>query len=39
MTVRDGEIVHSRDYTDPSAGARALGLLPELLTALRPAPA
>lgn len=34
ITVRDGEIVHSRDYTDPVAGARILGRLPELLTAL-----
>jgi uncharacterized protein len=34
MTIRDGRIVHSRDYTDPIAGARALGKLPDLLTAL-----
>ena len=34
MTVRDGQIVHSRDYTDPISGARLLGKLPELLAAL-----
>jgi uncharacterized protein len=34
MTVRDGQIVHSRDYTDPITGARLLGKLPELLAAL-----
>jgi ketosteroid isomerase-like protein len=34
MTIRDGQITHSRDYTDPITGARALGKLPELLTAL-----
>jgi ketosteroid isomerase-like protein len=36
MTIRDGLIVHSRDYTDPIASAQALGMLPrlfELLTA------
>jgi ketosteroid isomerase-like protein len=36
MTVRDGQIVHTRDYTDPIQGAKALGRLPELLAALRP---
>lgn len=36
ITVRDGQIVHSRDYTDPVQGAKALGRLPELLAALRP---
>jgi ketosteroid isomerase-like protein len=36
ITVREGLIVHTRDYTDPIAGARALGRLPELLTALQP---
>jgi ketosteroid isomerase-like protein len=34
VTVRDGHIVHSRDYTDPIAGARLLGKLPELVSAL-----
>ena len=34
MTVRDGHIVHSRDYTDPINGARLLGKFPELLAAL-----
>jgi ketosteroid isomerase-like protein len=34
MTIRDGQIVHTRDYTDPVAGARALGRVPQLLAAL-----
>jgi uncharacterized protein len=34
ITVRDGLIVHSRDYADPVAGARVLGRLPELIGAL-----
>jgi uncharacterized protein len=34
ITVRDGQIVYSRDYTDPITGARLLGKLPELLAAL-----
>ncbi len=34
LTFRDGLIVHSRDYTDPIAGARALGRLPELAARL-----
>ncbi len=34
ITVRDGQIVHSRDYADPVAGARVLGRLPELISAL-----
>jgi ketosteroid isomerase-like protein len=34
MTLEDGLIAHTRDYTDPIAGARALGRLPELLAAL-----
>jgi len=34
LTFRDGLIVHSRDYTDPVAGARALGRLPELAARL-----
>jgi uncharacterized protein len=33
-TVRDGEIVHSRDYADPVAGARLLGRVPELVAEL-----
>jgi ketosteroid isomerase-like protein len=39
MTVQDGLIVHTRDYTDPIAGARVLGRLPALLEALAAAPA
>ncbi|MEU5386698.1 nuclear transport factor 2 family protein [Kitasatospora cineracea] len=34
MTVRDGRIVHSKDYSDPIAAAKALGLLPRLLELL-----
>jgi uncharacterized protein len=34
MTIRDGHIVHSRDYASPIAGARLLGRLPELVSAL-----
>jgi ketosteroid isomerase-like protein len=34
MTIRDGLIIHTRDYMDPVAGARMLGKLPELLAAL-----
>lgn len=34
ITVRDGYIVHSRDYSDPIAGARLLGRVPELIAAL-----
>jgi ketosteroid isomerase-like protein len=34
MTVRDGYIVHSRDYADPIAGARALDRVPDLIAAL-----
>lgn len=34
ITVRGGYIVRSRDYTDPIAGARLLGRLPELLESL-----
>jgi len=37
VTVKDGHIVHSRDYSDPIAGARALSRLPELVSALAPA--
>jgi hypothetical protein len=36
ITVHEGLIVHSRDYTDPIAGARILGRLPELAAALHP---
>ncbi len=34
LTFRDGLIVLSRDYTDPVAGARALGRLQELAATL-----
>jgi hypothetical protein len=34
MRVRDGLIVHSRDYSNPIAGARLLGRLPELIALL-----
>jgi uncharacterized protein len=34
LTVRDGQIVHSRDYGNPIAGARVIGRLPELIAAL-----
>jgi hypothetical protein len=34
ITVRDGQIVHSRDYSDTIAGLRLLGRLPELVAAL-----
>ncbi len=34
MTIRDGKIVYSRDYTDPITGARALGMLPKLVELL-----
>jgi uncharacterized protein len=34
LTVRDGVIVHSRDYSDPVAGARLLGRVPDLVAAL-----
>lgn len=34
ITVRDGEIVHSVDYTDPIAGMKALGMLPKLIETL-----
>ncbi|MFI5909293.1 nuclear transport factor 2 family protein [Dactylosporangium sp. NPDC051541] len=34
ITLRDGLIAHTRDYTDPIAGARALGRLPDLLAAI-----
>lgn len=34
ITIQDGCIVHFRDYTDPIAGARLLGRLPELISAL-----
>jgi ketosteroid isomerase-like protein len=34
ITVRDGEIVHSRDYSDPIAAMTALGLLPQLIDSL-----
>lgn len=34
LTFRDGLIAHSRDYSNPIAGARALNRLPELLAVL-----
>jgi len=34
LRIRDGHIVHSRDYTDPIASARLLDRLPELISAL-----
>ena len=34
VTVRDGLIVHSRDYSNPIDGARLLGRLPQLVAAL-----
>jgi hypothetical protein len=34
VTIKDGQIVHSRDYSDPIAGARLLGRLPDLVSAL-----
>jgi uncharacterized protein len=34
LTVRDGEIVRSRDYSNPIAGAQLLGKVPELVAAL-----
>jgi uncharacterized protein len=34
LTVRDGQIVHSRDYSNPIVGAQVTGRLPELITAL-----
>jgi ketosteroid isomerase-like protein len=34
VTVRDGLIVHSRDYSNPIDGARLLGRLPQLVATL-----
>lgn len=34
VTVRDGLIVHTRDYTNPITAARLLGRIPELLAEL-----
>jgi len=34
VTVRDGLIVHSRDYSNPIDGARLLGRLPQLIAML-----
>jgi uncharacterized protein len=34
LTIRDGQIVHSRDYSNPIAGAQLLGKVPELVAAL-----
>jgi ketosteroid isomerase-like protein len=36
LTFRDGQIVHTRDYTDPIQGAKVLGRIPDLLASLRP---
>src|SRR5882762_5554453 len=33
VTIRDGLIVHSRDYADPLAGAKAFGRLEQLVAA------
>jgi uncharacterized protein len=38
VTVRDGLIVHSRDYSNPIDGARLLGRLPQLVAMLSEAP-
>jgi uncharacterized protein len=35
LTIRDGQIVHSTDYSNPIAGARFIGKVPELIAALR----
>jgi hypothetical protein len=32
--VREGHIVHSRDYSDPIVGAKVLGIVPQLVEAL-----
>jgi len=34
ITVKDGQITHSRDYSNPIDGAKLLGKLPELVAAL-----
>ena len=34
LTVRDGQIVHSRDYSNPIVGARVIGRMPELIASL-----
>ena len=34
VTVRDGLIVHSRDYSNPIDGARLLGRVPQLVAML-----
>jgi ketosteroid isomerase-like protein len=34
VRVRDGVIVHSRDYSNPIAGARLLGRVPQLIAML-----
>ena len=34
LTIRDGQIVHSRDYTNPVTGAKLLGRVPDLVAAL-----
>lgn len=39
ITVRDGKIVHSRDYANPAVTAHALGRLPDLVAAYENGPA
>jgi len=34
LTLRNGQIAYSRDFTDPVAGARVLGRVPQLMAAL-----
>jgi uncharacterized protein len=34
LTIRDGQIVHSTDYSNPIARARFIGKVPELIAAL-----
>jgi ketosteroid isomerase-like protein len=34
MTIRNGQIVHTRDYANPVSSARLLGRVPELIAAL-----
>lgn len=34
LTIRGGEVVHTRDYANPITGARLLGRLPDLISAL-----
>lgn len=34
LTIQDGQIVHSRDYSNPVVGAQVIGRLPELIAVL-----